>query len=135
MANRKKRGLRKVRSRGVRWIPLALIACFVMVILYLYGQVEIGLNIRANAELKAGNAELQQKLDRLNAEVVTLKSYPRILAIVEPSHLGPVSPERLGQLEVDLTGAYEPDWRSEPLHYASFAPVVKQKRIKAGGGN
>jgi len=133
MANRKK-GARTRRSSVYRWIPLLLITCFALVLLYLYGQVEIGLNIRTNGELTTENTALQQELDRLTADVNRLKSYPRIAKIVESVNLGPVSADRQGNLEVDLNGAYELRWTGEPLHYASIAPFYTKVDIKAAGG-
>ena len=133
MANRK-RNAKANRTGLQRWMPFLLLACFVLILLYLYGQVEIGLNIRANGALKTKNEALKLEIDRLKAEVNGLKSYPRIAEMVKSVPLGPVPAERYGSLEVDLDGIFEAKWTGEPLHYASLTPFQVNARAKGAGG-
>jgi hypothetical protein len=131
---KRKRKMKARRTGFQRWVPFLLLACFVLILLYLYGQVEIGLNIRENGTLKTKNAELELDIDRLKAEVNVLKSYPRIAEMVKSVPLRPVPAERSGNLEVDLDGLFDTKWKGKPLQYASVAPFQVKARAKGGGG-
>jgi hypothetical protein len=128
MTKRQQPSLRKSRSsadsRAYRGL-LSLIFSIeiLMILVHLWGRVQIDFAVRRNDHLNDRKRMLQAKLAERTVEIDALKSYQRVSAEARRLGLEPVSAERLQDLAVDLEDLRAPRPRSGPAAvYAGMLP-------------
>jgi hypothetical protein len=94
-----------------------------MILVHLWGRVQIDFAVRGNDQLRDRRRMLQAKLAERSVEIDAMKSYQRIAAEARRQGLEPVSAERLQDLAVDLRNLRPPRSRSGPVAvYAGMLP-------------
>jgi hypothetical protein len=128
MTKRQQPFLRKSKSsadsrayRGILSLIFSIEA--IMILVHLWGRVQIDFAVRRNDQLSDRRRMLQAKLAERTVEIDALKSYQRVAAEARRLGLEPVSAERLQDLAVDLRNLRQPGSRSGPAAvYAGMLP-------------
>jgi hypothetical protein len=110
--------------RGAYRALLTLILLFdiLIVLVHLWGRVQIDFTMRKNGRLLEKKRMLQAEVDDLSAQIDNMKSCQRIVNLAKEQGLVFVSANRLEDLPVDLNDIRRPDSRRETgVAYAGMA--------------
>jgi len=116
---RKQRG--RESSGRPRMVVFFFLASVGMIVLYLWGRVQIDFVIRDNDRLGGECQRLQYVVDDLRVEVSALKGYARIVGRAKERGMVFVSAARIRELPVDLEGiGPAPEVGGLTVQYAGF---------------
>ena len=102
------------------WILFLGIVSFILIVLYLYGRIQINIDLREIDQMEQESAIIQQEIDDLRLQVNVLKRYDRIFLLAKKQGLMAV--RRSNELPVDLSGLEEEGAQvRNDLKYAGFS--------------
>lgn len=96
---------RRTNASGSRSFLFFLVSV-TLVVLYLWGRVQIDFVIRENDRLGREVQQLQNAVDDLRVDVNAKKGYQRIVTLAREQGMVFVSASRIEELEVDLRGIH-----------------------------
>ena len=102
------------------WILFLGAVSFILIVLYLYGRIQINIVLREIDQMEQESASIQQEIDDLRLQVNVLKRYDRIFLLAKKQDLRAV--RRSNELPVDLSGLEEEGIQvGDDLKYAGFS--------------
>lgn len=117
--NTKSRRRKELVSNRI-WMLLLGTISFILVVLYLYGRIQIDIVLREIDQMEQESAIIQQEIDDLRLQVNILKRYDRIFLLAKKHGLMAV--RRSNELPVDLSGLEEEVTQvGDDLKYAGFS--------------
>jgi len=118
---------RKKRANNTRSIILFYgFIGFIIIVLYMWGKVQIDFILRDIDTLRDKKSVLQIEVDNLQIEVNRMRSYTRIVKEARKLGLDFVAASKITTLEVDLQGIDSYDYnRPLKLRYAGLNPFNK----------
>ena len=102
------------------WILFLGTVSFILIVLYLYGRIQINIVLREIDQMEQERAIIQQEIDDLRLQVNVLKRYDRIFLLAKKQGLMAV--RRSNEIPVDLSGLEEEGTQvRDDFKYAGFS--------------
>ena len=136
MARKKRQILvRKPRTRtpapSGRGLGFWTLAGLAVLLLYVWGRVQIDFVIQGNDRLREERNRLHAEVDDLVVQVSAMKSYQRIVDLAQKRGLVSLSPSQIAEVTVDLEGLDPlPVTDTDGLRYAGVSSLLDMARQK-----